>query len=221
MGEGVDKLMIEVRRVDSKLEALRANVESNESVASNVIAELKELRGKIAAMRGMDEAMKLSEEVKKELVAIKSVNATVERHADKIETIYAELQKWLKDFERFHDMTQDLDKSFKQIVSEFDAVQVKIGQLADKKELESLLAKFNDFENNAGNVLELVNKRVEQVEKDYAKKFSAKFEKSDKLLKGFESLAKKYPDLDRYFGLLDQQAAKQEVKVEKIEDSKK
>src|SRR3989344_888837 len=147
-----DKLMIELRKSDGKVEALRANIESSENIINNLVTELKDVKNKIAIFRGMEQVIQLNEESKRELMEIKKVQAIVERHSDKVETIFAEMQKKFSDFVKFADLVKDLDKSFKQISSDFDSIKVKMGDLSSKKEVENLIAKFDDFEKYPGSV---------------------------------------------------------------------
>ena len=49
-----DKIMTTVQREDAKLEALKANLEGNESIMSRVMEELKEVKRKIEFFRGID-----------------------------------------------------------------------------------------------------------------------------------------------------------------------
>ena len=214
-----DKLMIELRKTDGKIEALRASLESNEVVINNTISELKEMRNKIQAFRGMEQVVKLNEEVKGELMEIKKQTAVVERHADRVETIFSEMQKRFSNFDKFSGSVTGLDKSVKQITSDIDSIKVKIGGFANKKDTEDLLAKFNNFEKHVSGIMSLVNRKFESLEKDLKDKFDEKTDKISKLLKGFETLAQKTPDLNKYFNLLEEEAKKspqQEAKVEKI-----
>ena len=125
-----DKLMVEMRKSDGKIEGLKANIESNESVLANAVSELKELRNKLSVFRGMDQMVKMNDDVKQELIEIKRVEATVARHADKVETIFSEVQKKFRDFDKFNDVVKDLDVAFKQLSSDTDALKVKVSELA-------------------------------------------------------------------------------------------
>lgn len=91
-----DKLMIELQKEDAKFEALKANLEGNESIMNRIMEELKEMRRKLDFFRGIEEIIKLSEEVKKELIEIKKVEASININTDKVQTIYAELRKKFK-----------------------------------------------------------------------------------------------------------------------------
>ena len=219
-----DRMMIELRKSDGKVEALRANIESTENIISNLVTELKDVKSKIIVFRGLEQVMALNDEAKKELLEVKKIQATVERHADKVETMFSEMQKKFTDFIKFNDIIKDLDKGFKQISTDFDSIKIKMSDLASKKEVENLITKFDDFEKYSSNVLKLINSKFEKLQKDLTSDFQGKFENTDKLLKGFEMLAQKTPDLDKYFNLLSEEAKKAaaaaggEVKVEKLKE---
>ena len=167
----------------------------------------------------MEQVVKLNEDVKGELIEIRKMGAIVERHGDKVETIFSEMQKRFSDFEKFSGNLKDLDKEVKQIASDLDSTKARVSGFAGKKEVEDLIAKFNNFEKHVSGVMTLANRKFETLEKDFSDKFNEKVEKIDKLLKGFEELAQKTPDLDKYFNLLEEEAKKapqKEVKVEKI-----
>ncbi len=212
-----DKLMVDMRKTDTKVEALRATIESNETVMQNIVSELKEMRNRLNTFKGMEQVVKLSEDTKQELMTIKQVSATVERHADKVETMFSEVNKSFGDFKRFQGVTEGLDKDFKQVSNEFESMKAKVPSFASKKEVETLLGKFSDFEKKAGNVLDIMNKRFTEMEKENDRMLKQKLERLDQLLKGFETLAAKTPDLDKYFNLLTEEAKKAaKADVEKV-----
>ncbi|MEA2035897.1 MAG: hypothetical protein U9O94_00205 [Nanoarchaeota archaeon] len=214
-----DKLMIEMRKGDSKTEALRASIESNEMVLNNATNELRQMRNKMQVFTGMEQVIKLNEEVKSNLMEIKKMNATMERHSDKVETIFSEMQKSFSDFSKFVGNLNDLDKSVKQTGSDLDGIKARITTFANKKEFEDLITKFNNFEKQVSSIMTLVNRKFDNLEKDLRDRFSERMEKSEKLLNGFQQLAQKTPDLDKYFNLLEEEAKKApqgEEKVEKV-----
>ena len=217
-----DKLMIDLRKMDGKVEALKANIESSENIMGNLVNELKEMKNKIQVFRGMEQVIALNEEAKKELIDVKRVQSVVERHADKVETIFTEMQKKFSDFAKFNDIVKELDKSFKQISSEFDSIKVKLSDFSTKKELENLITKVEDFEKYAGNIIKLINTKFEKMQKEVNEDFNKKYSETEKLLKGFQALAMKVPDLDKYFNLLSEEAKKQaqqsQQPVEKLKE---
>ncbi len=208
-----DKMMIELQKSDAKVEALKAAIESNDTIMKTFRDQLKDFRRQISVFQGIEQTVKLSDDVKKELLEIKKVEALVQRHASRVDDIFVEVSKKFGEYENFQSKASELDKGFKHIVSDFDGIKVKLAGLSAKKDLENLISKFNEFEKHAGNVLVIMDKRFEAQEKKVNEKVEDKLKKVEKLLLGFETLAKKTPDLDKYFKLLEEQANKTEVKT--------
>lgn len=154
-----DKLMIEVRRVDSKSEALRANIEANELMMKDVMKELKLMREQMNFYKGVEQVIKLSDEVKQELLEVKKVEGLMSKHADRVETIFIEVEKKFSDFEKFNQAVKELDRSFRKISSDFDKMRVNLEEKSDKKDLVKLVDKFSDFEKHTGNILKLLDQK--------------------------------------------------------------
>jgi chromosome segregation ATPase len=203
-----EKLMIEVRKSDAKVEALKASLESNEIVMNTIVTELKETRNKLAAFKGMEEVVKLNDEVKKELSQIKLVQSVVERHADKVDTVFAEMQKAFGEYMKLSDTLKTLDQSSKTLTSEMDNLKVNMKETSTKKEVAALTTRVDEFEKKVGAVVNLMNERFESLEKKTTAKIDAQLERGAKLLKGFDTLAQKVPDLNKYFNLLSAEAKK-------------
>ncbi len=214
-----DKLMIELRRFDTKIEALRAMLESNETIVTNVVGELKDMRNRLSTFKGIEEVVKLNEDVKKELAEIRTIKIAIEKHADKVETIFGEVQKTFADYTRLSSTVKDFDSTAKQISAEVESMKVKVATFAIKKDMDNLNSKFSEFENKVGNLMALLSKKFDNMEIELTKKMGQKLERAEKLLTGFDTLAKKTPDLDKYFNLLEEEAkkaAEKEAKVEKL-----
>ncbi|MFH2020566.1 MAG: hypothetical protein ABIJ34_04080 [archaeon] len=166
-----DKLLVEVRKEDAKIEALKANIESNEAIMKSLMDQLKELRRQLSAFRGIEEMVKLSQEVKTELMNIKKTQAIVERHSDKIEGIFIESQKKFQEFESVTDRVKDLQKQIEPITAQMDQLKVKITTVAAKKDVENLIARLNDFEKHVGNIIDLLTKRANDIPRDVDTRF--------------------------------------------------
>lgn len=178
-----EKLMIEVRKQDGKIEALKANIESNEALMKDLMAEIKKMREQLNFYKGVEQVIKLNDEVKKELSEIKKVEATIERHADKVETIFLEVSKKFTDFDRFNDVTKDMQATFKAIQTDFDRLKVEIQNRADRNEIIKLVSKFNDFEKHTSNILKLLDEKTRQSKKELDSKFGQMKEQLEKKAK--------------------------------------
>ncbi|MDD5086540.1 MAG: hypothetical protein PHV16_02195 [Candidatus Nanoarchaeia archaeon] len=215
-----DKLMMMVKKIENKIEMLKSPIETNEVIINNTIKEIKDMRTKINSFKGLDEAIKLSEEVKKGWMENKKIDADITKHSSKIETIYSEMWRQFSDLQRVSAVSSDLQKSLKQLSTETDSIKIKMTSLSTKKEVEELVEKFEGFEKHVNNVIATLNSRISTFDSDFSQKFQEKIERLDRLLRGFETLAMKTPDLDKYFNLLEEEAKKAplEAKVEKLKE---
>jgi DNA repair exonuclease SbcCD ATPase subunit len=166
-----EKLMIEVRKQDGKIEALRANIESNEAIMKDLMLELKKMRDRMNFYKGVEQVIAMNEEIKQELATIKRVEANVERHADKIETVFIEVEKKFTEFEKFNDAVKDLDKQQKKIASDFEKIRVKVELKLERKDFLDLLDKFNDFEKHTTNLLKLLDERNKTIKQEIDAEF--------------------------------------------------
>ena len=154
-----EKLMIELRKVDGKAEALRANIEANESIMKDILKEMKGMRSQMNFYKGVDQVVKMNNEIKQELIEIKKTEGLVGKHADRVETIFVEVEKKFYDFEKFNEAVKELDRTFKKISADFDKLRVNQEEKADKKELIKLIDKFSDFEKHTTNILKLLDQK--------------------------------------------------------------
>jgi len=147
-----EKLMTEVQKQEVKIEALKANLEGNESIMNRIMEELKETRKKIEFFRGVEEIIKLSEEVKSELIEIKKVEGKINTQTDKVNTIYGEMRTRIQDLDAFKAQTQDSKASIEQNSKDIEFVKTKIGNLAEKSELDKLVAKLQGYINSLNEI---------------------------------------------------------------------
>ncbi|PIN90992.1 hypothetical protein COU60_00025 [Candidatus Pacearchaeota archaeon CG10_big_fil_rev_8_21_14_0_10_34_76] len=137
-----EKMMVEVQKVNAKFEALKANLEGNEAIMDRVLEELKETRRKLEFFRGVQEIVKLSEEIKKELIDIKKIEAGVGVNTDKVQTIYIELKKKFEDIESFGDNLQEIKVQVDQNFKDIDNMKTKMADVAQKEDLDNTLKKI-------------------------------------------------------------------------------
>ena len=143
-----EKLMTEVQKQEVKIEAIKANLEGNESVMARVMEEVGETRKKVEFFRGVEEIIKLSEEVKTELIQIKKVEGLINIQTDKVQSIYAEMRTRIQDLDAFKADTQDSKASIEQNAKDVEFVKGKISNLVEKAELDKLVSKVQGYINS-------------------------------------------------------------------------
>lgn len=177
-----ETFMTELRKNEGKIDALKANLESNESLMQDLMKEIKEMRHRQDLYKGTEQIIKLHEEIKTELANTKKVEANMERHADRVETIFLDVEKRFSEFDKFNTAVRELNRNFTKIQGDFDKVRVKTDGKAAKKEFVDLLNKFNDFEKHTTNIIKLLDERSKHIKAD----IKITFEKVN------EQLAKKF-----------------------------
>lgn len=178
------KILKEISKIDMRIEAITGKIESNEAVNSMIMKELKEQRSKMALFKGVEDTIKLNQEVREELTTIKKVESQVEMHSNKVESMFIQVQKRFNEFEKFKEMAENLDAAYKEQIQEFDTMKVRFADLvktedmkAVKEELSGVMDSFGkrllSIEGIAGSINELVT----------AKKFSEFRDQNLKVLK--------------------------------------
>ncbi len=160
-----EMLLVEVRRVDAKVEALKANIESNEAMMNQLFTQIKEMRNQILVFRGVEQIVKMSEDIKEDLTGLRKVQANVERHSDKVESIFMEFQKEFQEFNQLTTMYKTLDVEMRKALQSMDTINMKLGEKAQKKGVEDLTNKFKKHEEHVSNILSLVTKKAKDMEK--------------------------------------------------------
>ncbi len=140
-----DKFMMDLERQNVKIEALKANLEGNEAILDQVMEELKETRRKMSFFRGIEEIIKLSEEIKKELIGIKKIEGTINIQTDKVQTIYSEMRKKIQDLDTFNSQLQESKANIEQNSKDVDNLKTKILNFAEKEELDKVLDKVQKY----------------------------------------------------------------------------
>lgn len=158
-----EKLMVEVRKQDGKIEGLRAQIESSEAIMKDLMLEMKKMRDRMNFYKGVEQVIALNEEVKQELATMKRIEATIEQHADKVETVFIEVQKKFGEFDKFNDAVKEVDKGIKKLQGDFEKIRMKVETKLDRKDFFDLLDKFNDFEKHTTNLLKLLDERNKTV----------------------------------------------------------
>jgi hypothetical protein len=140
-----EKISAMVQKEDAKIDALKANLEGNEAIMSRVMEELKEMRKKITFFRGVEEIVKLSEDVKKELIEIKKVESKININTDKVDTIYSEMRTKFKDVDSFDSSLKEMKVTTEQHSKDVEFIKDKIGEFAEKSDIDKVMDKVQKY----------------------------------------------------------------------------
>jgi len=147
-----EKLMTEIQKCDAKIEALKANLEGNESIMSRLMEEIKEAKRKIDFFRGVEEVVKMSEETKKDLLETKKIQSKIALNTDKVDSIYSEMNKKFQKIDVFDSTLQELKAKSEQNDSDIQFLKDKVTGLATKEELDKLVKKMQKYVDALGDL---------------------------------------------------------------------
>lgn len=140
-----EKMMTQIQKSDAKIEALKANIEGIDAIMSRVMDELKDVKRKVEFFRGIEEIVKLSEETKKDLIEIKKVESKIGLHADKVETIYAEMNNRFQKIDLVDSTLQESKAQSEQAEKDIQFLKDKVIGLASKNDLEKIENKVKKY----------------------------------------------------------------------------
>jgi chromosome segregation ATPase len=147
-----DKLMIQVQKSDGKVEALRGLIESKDAMIQNIMEQLKGMRNQMKVFKGIEEVLKLNEDVKTEVMNVKKMTALVERHADRVENIFVESQRTFKEFNDLLGQVSIMKSQLKETSDKADKLEVKGAKYIETSKFES---RMSDIEKLAKRMKEL------------------------------------------------------------------
>lgn len=145
-----EKLMTQIQKSDAKIEALKANLEGNESIMQRLMEEIKEAKRKIDFFRGVEEVVKMAEETKKDLLEIKKVQSKVALEVDKVDTMYGEMKKKFQVVDVVDTGLQEIKAQVEQNVHDVQFLKEKITDLASKEDLNKLVEKIKSYADALG-----------------------------------------------------------------------
>ena len=74
-----ERIMIESSKADAKLEAMKAKIQSNESLNEKLFDEIREIRREQKKFKGINEAVRLAFQAKKDLESVRKTLSLIDR----------------------------------------------------------------------------------------------------------------------------------------------
>ncbi len=201
-----EKIMTEISKIDMRIEAIKGKMESNEAVNSMIMKELKDQRSRMALFKGVEDTIKLTQEVREDLTNIKKVEAAIELHSNKVEAMFIQMQERFSEFEKFKEMAEDTNSAFKEQIKEFDTIKVRFADLVKTEDIkvvkEALSGVMDDFSTRLLDI-----EKISGSMKEHQKSLQAIREVKEQLGKAAET---RIPEIDKLQNMF---AAAEDVKA--------
>jgi chromosome segregation ATPase len=195
-----DKLMIQVQKEDGKIEGLRGLLEAKEEMMKNLMEQVRKLRDQMKIFTGVEQVIKMNQEVKEEIMGVKKLLGEVERHADRVDNVFIEAQKSFESFNTFADKLDDLKSELKDLTAKVDKLEVVNITFLKKSEFDEKFQKIEKSDKKVRVMLDKVEEfykklgeRFKKMELQLRAEFEFKIEKAEILSKSFDDLLKENP----------------------------
>ncbi len=129
-----ENLLSDQKKMDAKIEALRGKIENGELMSNRIIEEFKKIKNSISVFRGTEDVLKLNKEARDEIIAIKRVEATTGKHADRVEAIYTNFESKFQEFEKLKDDLKGFTDAFESLRKDVEKNRAAIVDLPKKEE---------------------------------------------------------------------------------------
>lgn len=136
-------LMSELKKVDAKSESLKARIGAIDDINTKIREELRDVREIVKSFRSVQEIIKLSDDIKADIITFKKIEVQVTKESSKVQSIFSSMQKNLSEFERLKNSVDIIAESQKRLdVSNIQTTQ-KINSLAKKEDVLELREHIN------------------------------------------------------------------------------
>ncbi|NPA38573.1 MAG: hypothetical protein GXN99_02135 [Candidatus Nanohaloarchaeota archaeon] len=205
-----EELMAALQKDEAKIEALQDLINSQKLMVEKLMEELKEIKRTLTAFKGYDEVIKLYGDIKKDITTLEKLKARIERDADKVESIFLELSKKMKDTQALEDAIKSLEEKVSANTQELQRIVTVLELKADKADVMKLI---DALASKPSLLAKLLHKQPQEVELD-VEDLKRAIELNEGIEKKFENLFKELSDLKEKITYLDK-------KIEKLEKEKK
>jgi hypothetical protein len=153
-----DKLRLDYQRIDMKTGSISEKIEANKQFMDSIMEEVKEIKRKAGIFEGTDAILKLSADVKKDLVELQKMAGRERMNTDKSEEIFIQLKNGFSESEKLKQMINNLDNLYVGMRKEVDKVTMERNDSLKKKD-------FSDFKNTMENKFKTVENAFSQTQK--------------------------------------------------------
>jgi len=152
-----EKLRLDYQKLELRISAVDERIESHKQYMETILDEIKDIKKREGVSLGTEGILRLSKEVKQDLMDIQKINARTKLNADKAESIFVELKERFGEYEKIRDVIGDISVSNSEIKKEIDSLRLNRANLVKKDEL-------SNFEKTISNKLKLLEGEYSKID---------------------------------------------------------
>lgn len=151
----------EIKKGMSKVDIIDAKVGANEAIYKRISGELKLVRQKIEAFKGIDELMKLNQETKENLQTMKATSTKIEKQASKVENTFIQSQKQIIDLKLVKQNLDGMQQALSNLDTEFTKLRTKTETVAWVGDIQKLREDMDSLKIRMGEMAKKVEDTAE------------------------------------------------------------
>lgn len=165
--ENIDmgKIMVEMQKRDAKIDTISAKTESYVALYDAISTEMKGIRSQIGLFRGIDAVVKLSDEVKNDLIAVQKIKTMIEADTDKVENIFLEMKRTMKELVALSGAVTDMQSTLSELRKVTTSHDIRIKAFAEKKDIDGLSASMKSLAVKVDGYAETIGKASSEMDR--------------------------------------------------------
>ncbi|MBR9675854.1 hypothetical protein GOV05_02490 [Candidatus Woesearchaeota archaeon] len=160
-----ETLMAQTKKTDSKVETLKAKLESYNELTQNILEELKEVRRSIKVFRGVEEVQKMVADYHKDLSSFEKIQAEIGSKSDRVEKFYLDFNKKFDEFDEFRKVFGEFKDKFVDYRTEYETIKRDVTGVLKKSDFDEFKKEMDELVTGVNTKLEEFNQAVQFVNK--------------------------------------------------------
>ncbi len=123
---------------DNDIKAMKARVEKIEDVLSNTLKKVGEIRGFLQSLGSIDNLANMSKDIARKVIMIDDKVKKTDRMAERIDTVFGELNKRLEEFMFYKAKQQSIDEMTHDLMRNIEEISTRLDGFVQKSDLDSM-----------------------------------------------------------------------------------
>ncbi|MCW1296997.1 MAG: hypothetical protein OH319_04930 [Candidatus Parvarchaeota archaeon] len=132
------KYGVELKKIEKDVSILQARIEKLERISVDLVKDLQSLRDILDKVKDISTIMGMNRELSEKLAKIEDIGSKVERDTNKVEKMYAEIDKKIMDIPMLKEKNEKLDGLLKELLMSVDEIKIRLDACISKDDLDSL-----------------------------------------------------------------------------------
>ncbi len=127
-----------IEKIDKALSVHEARLDKLDDMTSMIMKNISDIKDVLREFGNMEQVARMSREISKKLISIDEREKRIRRISDKLDGIFAELNKRLDEFIFYKAKQENIEELVNELLRNIDEMNTKLGKFAEKMDIEAL-----------------------------------------------------------------------------------